>query len=141
LFNQYKRHMVKRESSCRRQVEELFYYTDLQTSEEGIALDKDDLFNQEQWYLWGLNRRQLLIAAASAGGVVGGGAGMAIDGMTGGMTGGLGTLLSGIGGASTILPSGRSAVSPAAASCSPTVHPATRTSLSWCSAGRCSTIA
>lgn len=99
LFNKYKRHMVKRESDCRRQVEALFYHTELQTSEEGIALDRDDLFNQEQWYLWGLNRKQLLIAAASAGGVVGGGAGMAIDGITGGLTGGLGTLLSGIGGA------------------------------------------
>lgn len=99
LYNQYKRHMVKRESGCRRQVEELFYYTELQTSEEGITLDRDDLFNQEQWYLWGLNRKQLLVAAASAGGVVGGGAGMAIDGITGGLTGGLGTLLSGIGGA------------------------------------------
>ena len=99
LYKQYKRHMVKRESDCRRQVEALFYHSDLQTSEEGIVLDRDDLFNQEQWYLWGLNRKQLLIAAASAGGVVGGGAGMAIDGITGGLTGGLGTLLSGIGGA------------------------------------------
>ncbi len=99
LFRQYKRHLVKREARCRRQVEELFYYTELQTSEEGMELEADDLFNQERWFLWGLNRRQLVIAAASAGGVVGGGAGMAIDGITGGLTGGLGTLLSGIGGA------------------------------------------
>lgn len=99
LFRQYKRHLVKSEAGCRRQVEELFHYTHLETAEEGIELDRDDLFNQEQWYLWGLNRRQLLIAAASAGGVVGGGAGMAIDGITGGLTGGLGTLLSSVGGA------------------------------------------
>ncbi len=99
LFKQYKHHMVKQESQCRRQVEELFYYTDLKTSEAGMALQGEDLFNQENWYLWGLNKRQLLIAAASAGGVVGGGAGMVLDGATGGLTGGLGTLLSGIGGA------------------------------------------
>lgn len=99
LFTQYKRHMVKQEIQCRRQVEEVFYYTDLKTSEEGMALDSEDLFNQEQWYLWGLSKKQLLVAAASAGGVVGGGAGMAIDGFTGGLTGGLGTLISGIGGA------------------------------------------
>ena len=64
-----------------------------------LELEGEDLFNQDNWYLWGLNRRQLLVAAASAGGVAGGGAGMVLDGATGGLTGGLGTLLSGIGGA------------------------------------------
>lgn len=99
LFKQYRRHLAKREQQCRRQVEELFYYTQLQTSEQALELEGEDLFNQEHWYLWGLNRRQLLIAAASAGGVAGGGAGLVLDGATGGLTGGLGTLLSGIGGA------------------------------------------
>jgi GTPase Era involved in 16S rRNA processing len=99
LFTQYKRHLVGQENHCRRQVEELFYYRELKTSEEGITLEGEDLFNQQNWYLWGLNKRQLLIAAASAGGVVGGGAGLVLDGATGGLTGGLGTLLSGAGGA------------------------------------------
>jgi len=99
LFRQYKRYLVKQEQRCRRQVEEVFYYRDMQTSEEDIALETEDLFNQENWYLWGLSKRQLLLAAASAGGLVGGGAGVVIDGATGGLTGGLGTLLSGIGGA------------------------------------------
>lgn len=107
LFTQYKRHLVKQECRCRRQVEEVFYYTDLQTSEEGLALDSDDLFNRESWYLWGLNKRQLLIAAASAGGLVGGGAGMVIDGATGGLLGGLGTLVTGVG---TAVASTRSAL-------------------------------
>ena len=99
LFTQYKRHLGSQEDHCRRQVEELFYYRELKTSEEGITLEGEDLFNQQNWYLWGLNKRQLLIAAASAGGVVGGGAGLVLDGATGGLTGGLGTLLSGAGGA------------------------------------------
>ena len=99
LFRKYQHHLTSRERQCRRQVEELFYYTELQTSEKVLEMEGDELFNQEQWYLWGLNRRQLLIAAASAGGVAGGGAGMVLDGATGGLTGGLGTLISGIGGA------------------------------------------
>ncbi|QFU76613.1 DUF3482 domain-containing protein [Halioglobus maricola] len=99
LFKQYVHHLGASERRCRRQVEELFYYTDLQTSEERLALESDDLFNQENWYLWGLSKRQLLFAATSAGGVVGGGAGVVIDGATGGLTGGLGTLISGVGGA------------------------------------------
>lgn len=57
------------------------------------------MFHQENWYLWGLNRRQLLIAAGAAGGVAGGGAGVVVDGMTGGLLGGLATIAGGIGGA------------------------------------------
>jgi hypothetical protein len=99
LFSKYKRHLLKREYRCRLQVEELFYYTDLKKAESSLVMEDEDLFNQEQWYLWGLSKRQLLIAAASAGGLAGGGAGLVIDVATGGLTGGLGTLISGIGGA------------------------------------------
>ncbi|KZX55141.1 hypothetical protein A3709_09135 [Halioglobus sp. HI00S01] len=101
LARQYKHHLESAEKRCRRQVEELFYYTDLQTSENRLALEDDDLFNQQNWYLWGLSEKQLLLAATSAGGLVGGGAGLVIDGATGGLTGGLGTLITGIGGAFT----------------------------------------
>ena len=80
-------------------MEELFYYRDLHKSEQGIDFAEEDLFHQQNWYLWGLNRRQLLIAAGAAGGVAGGGAGVLVDGMTGGLLGGLATLAGGIGGA------------------------------------------
>ncbi len=99
LFARYKRHLVKREQQCRKQVEETYYYTDLEKSEAKIAFDADELFNEENWYLWGLNKWQLLTAAASAGGLAGGGAGLAIDAASGGLLGGLGTAISGLGGA------------------------------------------
>lgn len=99
LFHRYQRQMIKRERSSRERVEELFYYRDLHKSEQGIEFEEEDLFHQENWYLWGLNRKQLLIAAGAAGGVAGGGAGVVVDGMTGGLLGGLATLAGGIGGA------------------------------------------
>jgi hypothetical protein len=99
LFSQYKSHLVRRERRCRKQVEELFYYSDLQKSEWKIAFDDEEFFNEESWYLWGLNKRQMVMAAASAGGIAGGGAGIAIDAVTGGLLGGLGTAVSGLGGA------------------------------------------
>lgn len=101
LFTQYKSHLVKRERQCRAQVEETFYYSDLQKSEQKISFDDEDLFNEENWYLWGLNKWQMVTAAASAGGIAGGGAGMMIDAASGGFLGGLGTAISGIGGAVT----------------------------------------
>ena len=99
LLNQYKSHLVKRERQCRKQVEELFYYSDVQKSEHKIAMDDDELFNEENWYLWGLSKWQMVTAAASAGGIAGGGAGMVVDAASGGLLGGLGTAISGIGGA------------------------------------------
>ena len=99
LFTRYKNHLVNRERQCRSQIEEVFYYSDLQKSEQKIAFDDADLFNEQDWYLWGLNKLQMVTAAASAGGIAGGGAGLAIDAATGGLLGGLGTVISGIGGA------------------------------------------
>lgn len=99
LFTRYQRQLIKRERNARAAVEELFYYRDLSKSEQGIAFEEEDLFQQENWYLWGLSRRQLLLAAGAAGGVAGGGAGVVVDGMTGGLLGGLATLAGSIGGA------------------------------------------
>ena len=99
LAGRYKSHLVKQEKRCRRRVEELFHYRHLQRSEAAIPLEDGDLFNVEQWYLWGLSRRSLLRVATASGALVGGGAGMAVDAATGGLLGGLGTLVSGAGGA------------------------------------------
>ena len=60
LFARYQRQLIKRERESRNRVEELFYYRDLNKSEQSIDFAEEDLFHQENWYLWGLNRRQLL---------------------------------------------------------------------------------
>lgn len=99
LFERYKAHLVKRERQCRQRVEELYYYANLKKSDQRIALEESDLFNIEKWYLWGLGPNALLAAAASAGAVVGGTGGMALDVASGGLLGGLGTLVAGVGGA------------------------------------------
>ncbi len=99
LFERYKAHLVKRERQCRQRIEELYYHANLKRTEQGLALDEDDLFNVEQWYLWGLGRKALAAVGASAGAVVGATAGMAVDAMSGGLLAGLGTLVTGGGGA------------------------------------------
>jgi GTPase Era involved in 16S rRNA processing len=99
LFERYKAQLVKRERQCRQRVEELYYYSNLSKSEQGLELEESDLFNIEKWYLWGLSQTSLMAAAASAGAVVGGTTGMALDVASGGLLGGLGTLVAGAGGA------------------------------------------
>jgi hypothetical protein len=101
LFTRYKHHLVKREQQCRRQIEELFYYSDIDKSEEGLGLEESDLFNVEDWYLWGLSKRSMITVASSVGGIAGGSAGLVLDAGSGGFLGGLGTLVSGAGGALT----------------------------------------
>ncbi len=99
IASRYQTHLVKEEKNCRKRVEELFHYHHLERSEAVIPLEDNDLFNVERWYLWGLSRRALLQVATASGALVGGGAGMAVDAATGGLLGGLGTLLTGAGGA------------------------------------------
>jgi GTPase Era involved in 16S rRNA processing len=101
LFTRYQHELQARERRCRRQVEEVYHYHRLQRSELDIDLEASELFNVEQWYLWGLDRRALTLVAASAGALLGGGTGLALDGMTAGLTGGLGTLISGTLGAAS----------------------------------------
>lgn len=85
LFTQYKNHLIKREQQCRKRVEELFDYSHLQKSEEKLAFEDAELFDEKKWYLWGLSKSQMMAAAASAGGVMGGGAGLAIATASGGL--------------------------------------------------------
>jgi GTPase Era involved in 16S rRNA processing len=99
LFERYKQHLVKQERQCRQRVEELYYYTRLKKSEASLALEASELFNVEQWYLWGLGKKSLVAVAASAGALVGGSTGMVLDAASGGLLGGLGTLVTGAGGA------------------------------------------
>lgn len=99
LYQRYQHHFIKREQQCRRQIEELYYYHNLKKSETDLNLTQSDLFNVEQWYLWGLSKKSLVMVAASAGAVVGGSTGMALDAASGGLLGGLGTLVTGTGGA------------------------------------------
>ena len=99
LFERYKAHLVKRERQCRQRVEELYYHANLKKSEQGLALEEGDLFNTEQWYLWGLGKTALVAVGASAGAVVGATTGMAVDAVSGGLLAGLGTLVTGGSGA------------------------------------------
>ena len=63
----------------------------LQSSIDELPLE-DNLFDTEQWILWGLNRRQLTVAAALAGATTGAMVDAAVAGssfMTGAVGGGL----------------------------------------------------
>ncbi|MEM6606303.1 MAG: DUF3482 domain-containing protein, partial [Pseudomonadota bacterium] len=64
-----------------------------------VALAESDLFAVDNWYLWGLNRRSLAIAASSAGALLGGATGATLDVMAGGALLGTVTIASGAAGA------------------------------------------
>ncbi|MFV0277160.1 MAG: DUF3482 domain-containing protein [Parahaliea sp.] len=101
LALRYREALVRRERQGRRQVEGVYHYHNLQRNEQSLALEDSDLFQVEDWYLWGLNKTSLAAVATSAGALLGGGAGMVLDGASGGLLGGLGTLVSGAAGAIT----------------------------------------
>ena len=101
LLLQYKRHLEGRERKCRKQIEQLFYFSNLKGSDAQVALEASDLFNVENWYLWGLKKWQLISVSATVGLIAGGGAGLALDALHLGSLGPLGTTVSGAGGAVT----------------------------------------
>lgn len=101
LLEKYKRHLEGREKNCRKQIEQLFYFSNLKGSDEQLALESSDLFNVENWYLWGLKKWQMISASATVGLIAGGGTGLAIDALHLGSLGPLGTTISGAGGAVT----------------------------------------
>ncbi len=67
LAKKYEAAIRKSERKCRRRVEEIYNYYRLQTREQALDIDAADLFDQQTWYLFGLSRKQLLLASASAG--------------------------------------------------------------------------
>ncbi|MEH6583465.1 MAG: DUF3482 domain-containing protein [Halioglobus sp.] len=101
LLLQYKLHLERQETNCRRQIEELYYHTNLNSEVQSVSIEESDLFNVDNWYLWGLKKWQMVSAAATVGLFAGGATGLAIDATHLGALGPVGTTISGVGGAIT----------------------------------------
>ena len=72
LTQRYQDELRRRERQGREAVEQIHDLRKLERDEGDVVLIDDDLFKQSQWYLWGLNRKQLVAAGAAGGGVTGG---------------------------------------------------------------------
>lgn len=85
------------ENRCRHQVSEIFNHYQLQVSETEIDFLQQDLFDQNTWYLFGLNKKQLVTTAMAAGASAGalvdigtGGHSLLLGSAIGGLAGGVG---------------------------------------------------
>jgi GTPase Era involved in 16S rRNA processing len=97
LSLRFKSHLEQREKQTRRQLEELYNHGNLDRTQHESEPEESDLFNVEDWYLWGLNKWQLVSLSAAAGLA----AGLAFDVLHGGMLGPVGTTVSVLGGAAS----------------------------------------
>jgi hypothetical protein len=61
-----------RERAARRAVEQIYGHRALERDERPVEVVEQDLFSIEHWFLWGLNRRQLVASGAAGGAAVGG---------------------------------------------------------------------
>jgi GTPase Era involved in 16S rRNA processing len=62
--------LKQRENAAHDALKKLYRYGNLQSDITDLSFD-DDLFNTEKWIVWGLNRKQLVVAAAMAGAATG----------------------------------------------------------------------
>ena len=70
----------KIEQESRESLQKLFLHYRLQADMQKLHLLDSELMDQEQWYLWGLDRAQLALITAAAGASLGFGADLAVGG-------------------------------------------------------------
>ncbi len=95
LSEEYSAKIVKMEEKAHSKIMKLYRHHLVSVEQNSSNYDSLDLFAEETWEKWGLNRAQL----AMAGGATGAAGGLLVDIGTGGFTHGWGTLLGAVSGA------------------------------------------
>jgi hypothetical protein len=72
LERDWKDALRDRERAARRAVEQIYGHRALERDERPFELLEQDLFSIDDWFFWGLNRRQLVATGAVGGATVGG---------------------------------------------------------------------
>jgi hypothetical protein len=72
LEHEWKEALRARERAARRSVEQIYGHRAIEREERPVEVHEPDLFSVDHWYLWGLNRRQLVASGAAGGAAVGG---------------------------------------------------------------------
>jgi uncharacterized protein DUF3482/50S ribosome-binding GTPase len=72
LEREWKDALRARERAARRTVEQIYGHRALERDEQPFELLEQDLFSVDDWFFWGLNRRQLVATGAAGGAAVGG---------------------------------------------------------------------
>jgi hypothetical protein len=72
LEHEWKEVLRTRERMARRTVEQIYGHHAVEREERPVDVGEPDLFSIDHWFLWGLNRRQLVASGAAGGAAVGG---------------------------------------------------------------------
>lgn len=80
LAKEYRKRLRRREQQCRRRIERIYDYQDLQRQEDEIEVIEQDLFSLESWNMWGLKRNQLIATGALSGAAIGSSLDLAVGG-------------------------------------------------------------
>ena len=67
-----RRRCARASAQARRAVEQIYGHRAIEREERPVELREPDLFSIDHWFLWGLNRRQLVASGAAGGAAVGG---------------------------------------------------------------------
>ena len=97
LSESYFSTIISLEKKMHKTLLKLYRHHLVSVEQNSTEYESMDLFSEETWEKWGLNRTQLTMAGAATGGATG----LVVDISTGGLTHGFGTLIGAVGGAAT----------------------------------------
>ena len=94
---QYKQKLRSLESKAQEKIEKIWNHANLQKEQEALTFDGLDLFSEEMASVFGLTRKELIVAGASSGAVTGAGIDLLFAGHTLLLGGAIGAMVGGVG--------------------------------------------
>lgn len=80
LLDEFRKSLADQEQKARLSIESTYDYHELDRVEQNTQLLDSDLFSEDTWSLWGLNKKQLITTGAIGGAAVGAGIDLAVGG-------------------------------------------------------------
>ena len=97
LKTKYFNALINTEKQCRKTIEKLYHYHQIDRNESNFKLLEDNLFSEQSWSIFGLSQQELLMTGLAGGAAMGAVVDVAVGGTSLLLGAGIGALIGGVG--------------------------------------------
>ena len=97
LKTDYFNQLILKEERCRKTIEKLYHYHNIDRHESNFMVLEDNLFSQQSWSVFGLSQQELLMTGLAGGAAMGAVVDIAVGGASLLLGAGIGALIGGVG--------------------------------------------